>query len=169
MELVSAKAVELEELRSQWASLTNVILERVGCELPLRDILSARLVCRQWRQHVGSMVTHLPHAHQPGQRDLAELDAQPQQRGHVWDASLAGLTACLPRLSEVMVYAGSRVSSAVLGAQLLSLPARLPGLTKLELRFLKPDGSNAVLGESLQQLQPALSSLTGLRTLYLIK
>ena len=72
----------------------------------------------------------------------------------------------LPR--RPAVYVSSRVSAAALGQQLRSLPAALPGLTKLELRFILPS-SAPCLGAPLAQLQPDLSALTGLQTLYLIQ
>ncbi|PNW85115.1 hypothetical protein CHLRE_03g172376v5 [Chlamydomonas reinhardtii] len=58
-----------------------------------------------------------------------------------WRRCLGALAACLPRLSEVMVYVSSRVSAAALGQQLRSLPAALPGLTKLELCFILPSSA----------------------------
>ncbi|KXZ56595.1 hypothetical protein GPECTOR_1g535 [Gonium pectorale] len=98
---------------------------------------------------------------------LLELDAQPPAAEAAWASSLASIAACLPRLSEIMVYVSSRVPPDTLGAQLRSLPSHLPGLTKLELRYVVPS-SAPCLGSSLQQLQPALTQLTGLAALYLI-
>ncbi|GLC35721.1 hypothetical protein PLESTB_000487400 [Pleodorina starrii] len=152
---------------SSWASLNRDVLERIGCELSLRELLYARLVCRQWRQHVAGAVRHLPHPHQHQQRHLVELDAQPSGREDVWQQALAALATCLPHLSEIMVYVSSRVSESQLAAQLCSLPGALTALTKLELRYIVPS-SAPCLGTSLQQLQPALTALTALDTLYLI-
>ncbi|EFJ52192.1 hypothetical protein VOLCADRAFT_87098 [Volvox carteri f. nagariensis] len=160
--------MDVEEVgRGSWAGLNLDILERIGCELALCELLSARLVCQQWRRHVAAAVKYLPHAFQHQQRQLVELDAQPSGRENVWERSLAGLAACLPQLSEIMVYVSSRVSADQLAAQLHSLPASLPALTKLELRYIVPS-SVPCLGTSLQQLQPSLTKLTGLDTLYLI-
>ncbi|GIL72781.1 hypothetical protein Vretimale_4484 [Volvox reticuliferus] len=152
---------------TSWACLNQDILERIGCELSLREILSARLVCRQWCQYAAAAVKHLPHAHQHNQRQLVELDAQPAGRETDWERSLAALAACLPQLSEIMVYVSSRVSTEQLAAHLRSLPGALVALTKLELRYIVPS-SVPCLGTALQQLQPSLTALTGLDTLYLV-
>lgn len=74
---------------------------------------------------------------------------------------------CLMRAALAAVYVCSRVSAEQLAAQLRSLPAALPALTKLELRYIVPS-SVPCLGTTLQQLQPSLTALTGLQTLYLI-
>ncbi|KAG2495737.1 hypothetical protein HYH03_006335 [Edaphochlamys debaryana] len=251
---------DVTEAPKGWRCLHQDLCERIGRGLPLRDLLSARAVCRQWRLHVSSAVSRLPctlhptpihpttASHnptnssathpasstsastsapstsapsasppppsspsaaspqapapwpctpaantgtasppaqawpsspppppplpplppmEPPANPLVELDAQPPGREAVWRRALAGVAACLPRLSELLLYVSSRVPPSALGPQLASLPSALPALTKLELRFLLPS-SAPLLGAPLQQLQPGLTALTGLTTLYLV-
>lgn len=100
-------------------------LQRIGLELPFRDLLNARLVCAHWRAHVSAAVRCLPHG-------LLELDAQP--RLEPWTHTLRHVAACLPSLAELMTYVSSRVPQEELTHQLHSLSTFLPQLRKLELR-----------------------------------
>ena len=149
--------------------------------------LDTRTMHVAWRRCLGALAACLPRLSEVmGRWGLAGLAVRSmgatvgaaRRKGH-WgtcESALLSLYSLLfPSLTHQpllprrpAVYVSSRVSAAALGQQLRSLPAALPGLTKLELRFILPS-SAPCLGAPLAQLQPDLSALTGLQTLYLIQ
>lgn len=157
---------ELSQAQIDLPRLPGHVLSRIGKLLNQRDLLSARVVCKEWLANITTDVNHweLQLPLRNGRKILRLIKCEPRRGLNFSLADCSSLSRHLPNLTRLILVLSSRINQASF-EEMLASATLWPQLTQLKLTCPNMmDSSYSGRPVAINRLAPLLA-LTGLQHL----